>query len=63
MDEIPEIQITDIERNHIEDEEIVEEITKEEIEAGLRRIKTGKASGGDGIDPEILKWLGEEGKV
>lgn len=39
-----------------------EEISIDEIEEGIRKIRIGKAGGADNIDPEMVKWLGKEGK-
>lgn len=40
----------------------MEEIRSEELEEAISRIKVGKASGADKIDPEMIKWIGKEGK-
>ena len=44
-----------------EDNAILKLITKEELSAYLRSMKNGKAVP-DGIQPELLKWLGDEGR-
>ena len=43
-------------------EENDEDIIMEELEEAIRNIKTGKAKGLDEIDPEMIKYLGHEGK-
>lgn len=46
----------------MEEEDQVEEMYREELKKGLQRITLGKASGSDGIDPEMIKWFGEKGR-
>lgn len=40
---------------------VVTEITKGEVKEALRRMKSGKVAGPDGIPVEVWKTLGEEG--
>lgn len=45
-----------------EEKEQIKEITKEQVENAINRIKTENACGKDEITPEIIKWMGEKGK-
>lgn len=42
--------------------EQLEGITQKEIEEAVHRIKTGKTCRDDDVDPEMVKYLGEEGR-
>ncbi|KAI4461171.1 reverse transcriptase (rna-dependent dna polymerase) [Holotrichia oblita] len=41
----------------------MEEITMQEMEEAIMKIKTEKACGTDNIDPEMIKYLGKDGKL
>lgn len=40
----------------------MEQIKMEEIEHALKSVQVGKASRGENIFPELIKWMSEEGK-
>lgn len=46
----------------IENGNIQDEISQEEVEYAIWKLKVGKASGGDGIAPEMIKWGGAKVK-
>ncbi|XP_050514773.1 uncharacterized protein LOC126890015 isoform X1 [Diabrotica virgifera virgifera] len=45
-----------------EQEENTDEITNEEIETAIKKLKNGKSPGHDRITPEMLKYMGLEGR-
>ena len=57
----PDEQFYALPRAEREDNAILKFITQEELSAYLRSMKNGKAVP-DGIQPELLKWLGDEGR-
>lgn len=46
-----------------EDEEDPGQITNDELIKALNKMKLGKAAGHDGIAPELLKYMGEDGQI
>lgn len=49
------------EEDDINDKQEIELIKKEEMLEAIRKLKLGKASGRDNIQPEMIKYMGEEG--
>lgn len=43
----------------MKEEDDVEDISREELENGLQRIKLSKADGSNRINLEMIKWIGK----
>uniref|UniRef100_A0A8D8YAF2 Craniofacial development protein 2 n=3 Tax=Cacopsylla melanoneura TaxID=428564 RepID=A0A8D8YAF2_9HEMI len=56
-----EENLRDIFESGVENLGVVKEVSREEIEKALKKMKNGKAVGVDGIPVEVWKCLGEEG--
>lgn len=50
------------ETNQEDENNQVEDITRERVEKAINKIKIELASGEDKIQPEMIKWMGEKGR-